>query len=353
MSQPQFTIDRAPMLMAYMLLSGRVGGLIRVRPSLAQRLVFAPPEAMHGIAAYLFHGVPAGLADSEVAEIIDTHHPRDLMLRALPHAPIRLYRALRRGPDRVCAPNAYLRAAAIAAGPFADQFLAGDPLSDYRLDFYEVLSGTDPDVRRLHRALPEDCSTVGAVDVAVQVLRAFGTLKPDSLALPPTAGRKALYRRLLRCLDAIPAPDLPFTVPAPYRLIDSIGALRREGLRMNNCLRDDRWQGPRKWFSLARGERVFVASDDPVFMAEFTRVAPDTFCLSEFAGPDNTPVLASARTDLVAALRGAGAQIIDRDPAAAWSRLCKRLGQSRSVFVGGGGDLGDDLDLPDLDGLAA
>lgn len=344
MSQNHFIIDRAPLLAVYMLLSGRVAGLIRVRPSLAQRLCFAPPEAMHGVAAYLFHGVPAGLAESEVAEIIDTHHPRDLLARAFPDAARRLYRAFRHGPDRVCIPANYVRAAAISAGPCADAFLDGDPLSDHRLDYYDAISKAAPEVARLHRALPEHPAIFEEVSLVLRVLRTYGALNAGDFMLPPNAGRRAVYRHLLRALEAIPAPDLPFAVPAPYRLIDSIGALRREGLRMKNCLRD-RWQGPRRWFALARGQQVFIAGDHPAFLAQFSLVAPGTYCVSDFAGPNNTPVLASARTDLIAALRGAGAQIIDRDPAAAWSRLCKRLGT--------GGEVEDYPDFGDLDDLVA
>lgn len=324
MPVPVLPPERAPLLRVFGGLAEQIAVLVRLRPTLAQRLVFAPPQAVHAVAAYLHHGVPANLSYTELAEIIETHHPRDLLIRTFPQAPVALYKAFGRSSDRACEPKTYLRAAALSCGPFAAAFLSGNPLHHRRLDYYEALSTFDRTVAAMQHTLPENAATAEAVHNIVSVLRAYRPLTDADVALPPSAGRRAVLRRLHQLLDSIRAPVPPFAVPAPLRLIETVGALRREGLRFKNCIRDQ-WHGPRLWLGHARGDDVFIVSDGPCFIAHFRCVAPSLYFLNQIAGPSNAKVEIDVQESLIATLRRAGANIIDSDPAYALSRLYSDL----------------------------
>src|SRR5215217_3557795 len=90
------TRERAPMLLVYGDLSGRVAALVRARPVLIARLIVAPREAVHAIGAFLHLAPDASKLDAEVATIINDTDPRDLLRVALPECAPRLYRALDR-----------------------------------------------------------------------------------------------------------------------------------------------------------------------------------------------------------------------------------------------------------------
>lgn len=305
--------ERAPLMRVFGSLAEQVAILIRLRPALAQRLVFAPPEALHAVAAFLHHGVNITMSDAEVADMIMNHHPRGLLLLAFPEAPPTLYRALRRGGDRASEAVVYSNVVALATGRFADRYLSDNPLSRSRRAFYLALTQADPIVGQIARALPEDLAIIEAIDSFIAVLRAHVGLNDAELCLPPMAGKSAVLRRLLRLLDSVPMPPPSFSVPEPYRVVTSIGELRRVGLTYRNCIRD-LWSGPRYWLSAARGEDVFVTCAEPMVVARFARVAPGLYTMSEMAAPSNASVSDSDKSTLLAALRASGAQIIDDDP---------------------------------------
>jgi hypothetical protein len=100
--------ERAPLLLLFNDLAPRVAVLVRTRPTLVHRLIVAPREAVHAIAAYLYLAADTLKADVEVAEIIDETDPRHLLRAAIPNCPRRLYRALGRAGDRVH-PRRYYR----------------------------------------------------------------------------------------------------------------------------------------------------------------------------------------------------------------------------------------------------
>src|SRR4051812_43708573 len=91
--------ERAPCLLVFGDLAGRVATLLRARPTLIARLIVAPREAVHGISAFLHLAPDALKPDTEVAKIINDTDPRHLLRAALPDCPARLYRALDRAGD--------------------------------------------------------------------------------------------------------------------------------------------------------------------------------------------------------------------------------------------------------------
>ena len=90
------TRERAPLLLVFGSLADRVADILRSRPSLTARIAFAPAETIHAIAAFLHLAPEAAGSDTEVGDFIEQCDPRELLKKALPDCPARLYRALDR-----------------------------------------------------------------------------------------------------------------------------------------------------------------------------------------------------------------------------------------------------------------
>ena len=95
-AQTTTTRERAPLLLVFGSLADRVAEILRSRPSLTARIAFAPPEAIHAIAAFLYLAPEATGSDAEVGNLIEQSDPRELLRKAIPDCPARLYRALDR-----------------------------------------------------------------------------------------------------------------------------------------------------------------------------------------------------------------------------------------------------------------
>ena len=189
---------------------------------------------------------------------------------ALPDCPARLYRALDRAGSFARERSYYTRLGTVCRGPFGVAFLDGD-LNDTRLDFYEALSTMDPLIANLHGALPETRPLANAVDTLISIIRAYGAIGHCDLHQPKNAGAGAVLRRLLRGLYAVRAPDPPFSVPDPLRLVETIGELRDIGRRFRNCLAPITHFGTKHWFDLADGSVIYLATDET---SAADRIAP-------------------------------------------------------------------------------
>ena len=165
--------ERAPLLLVFGSLADRVAEILRARPSLTARIAFAPPEAIHAIAAFLYLAPEATGSDAEVGNLIEQSDPRELLRKAIPDCPARLYRALDRAGSPVRSRSYYVRLDAVCRGPFGSAFIDGD-LNDTRLEFYHALDTMDPLVVNLHAALPETRNLANAVDTLVALIRSYG-----------------------------------------------------------------------------------------------------------------------------------------------------------------------------------
>jgi hypothetical protein len=117
--------ERAPLLLVFGSLADRVAEILRSRPSLTARIAFAPPEAIHAIAAFLYLAPEAAASDAEVGNLIEQSDPRELLRKAIPDCPARLYRALDRAGSPVRGRSYYVRLDAVCRGPFGSAFLDG------------------------------------------------------------------------------------------------------------------------------------------------------------------------------------------------------------------------------------
>jgi hypothetical protein len=208
MSAQTITIrERAPLLMVFGSLADRVAEILRSRPSLTAKITFAPPEAIHAIAAFLYLAPEAAGSDAEVGILIERSDPRELLRKAIPDCPVRLYRAFDRAGSPVRGRSYYVRLAmpCVVGHSGGSAFLDGD-LNDTRLDFYDALAMMDPLVVNLHAALPETWHLANAVDTLVALIRSYGAIDACDLNLPKNARTGAVLRRLLRGLYAVRAP---------------------------------------------------------------------------------------------------------------------------------------------------
>ena len=329
------------MLLVFGPLADRVAGILRSRPTPDRQDCLAPPEAMHAIAIFLYLSPEAAGSDAEVGDIIEQSDPRELLRMALPDCPARLYRALDRAGGFVRERSFYARVDAVCRGPFGSAFLDGG-LTEMRLDFFEALPTMDTITVNLHAALSEMRHTANAVDTLVTLLRAYGTIGACDLRLPKNAGTGAVLRRLLRGLYAVRAPIPPFMVPAPLRLVETIGELRDIGRQFANCLGPLGHFGAKHWFDLADGSVVYLTTNEPPLLIALSRAGPSLWHIDQMSGPKSVDPPASVRRAIEQSLRGAGCRLVAIDPGRA---LCNLARAARPPKM----NLNLDDDLGDLD----
>ncbi|GAA0607221.1 hypothetical protein GCM10009416_50260 [Craurococcus roseus] len=341
--------ERAPLLRVFGVLAPRVADLIRARPALTARLVFAPREAVHAIGAYLHLAPGAAGPDEQVAALVDDRDPRELLRAALPGCPPRLYRALDRTGDAVRERAFYAKLGEVARGPFGGALLDGGArLDDQRLDYYRALARMDPVVGSLRGALPEALHHAEAVDALVAFLRARGALDEADFRLPPKAGPAAVARRLRRALGRVPAPDPGFAAPPPYRLVGTGAELQRIGEAFKNCVAPPQWQASQHLLRLLDGTGAYLTSGDPALLVALRRVAAGVWTLEQMAGPGNAAPPDGARSALLRDLAAAGLRMVAVEPAEALSRFDHEVLRERERLIEAG--LGDPLEDDDLDG---
>jgi hypothetical protein len=336
--------ERAPLLLVFGSLADRVAEILRARPSLTARIAFAPPEAIHAIAAFLYLAPEAAGSDAEVGNLIEQSDPRELLKKAIPDCPTRLYRALDRAGSPVHNRSYYVRLDAVCRGPFGSAFLDGD-LNDTRLDFYDALGAMDPLVASLYVALPETRHLANAVDTLVALIRSFGAIEACDFNLPKNARIGAVLRRLLRGLYAVRAPQPPFAVPATLRLVETIGELQEIGRRFKNCLAQTATYGTNYWFDLANGSVVYLTTEEPPLIIALRKVGPDLWHIDQLAGPKDMLPSDGSRRSMEQKLKDAGIKLVALNPGYALSNLDQATRQPKT-----GANI-DDLDdmLHDLD----
>ncbi|MGK7867200.1 hypothetical protein [Falsiroseomonas sp. E2-1-a20] len=341
--------ERAPVLSVFGNLASRVGRLLRTRPSLTSKLIFAPPRAIHACGAFLHLASDAAGSDSAVAVLIDETDPRDLLRLAMPGCPAQLYRALDRAGDRLHGKEFYQRLSVTASGTHAAALLAGGPINEARLGFFEALSQMDPAVAALQVGLREDRYLCAGIDCLVSLLRSHGALRDGDLTLPHGAGLRAVARRIRAALERIEAPGPGFTVPLPFRLLTNTGELQRVATAFKNCVALPQWSATQYHLGLLDGTTTFVTADNPPLLAALNRVAAGVLHLEQIVGPANAPIPKPVEMALVASLEAQGLRVVTVDPQTAWGRLeqeAHRRNRSDGDEVAGDEDDG-------LDGMAA
>ena len=306
--------EQSPVLRIFGDQAARVAVLLRLNPSLLQRVAFAPRPAIHSIGAFLHRCPDADRSDTEVAGILNERDPRDLLRSAIPHAPPRLYRALDRAGDCVLDKLYYERLACLCSGPLSDFLLSGGSLNPRRLDRLEALLKMDPVIVSLPGILDQQLCEIEAVNAIVSFLRAHGVFNEADFKLPGEAGLPAVLRKLQRALDRIEAPAPSFSLPSPLRIIRTVAELRGVGKILDNCSKNLRSFGTNHWLRLASGETVYIAGDAPAMLAALQKVGPDLWFIDEVEGPANADILSDTKAMLINALHQAGVRLVRESP---------------------------------------
>jgi hypothetical protein len=315
------TRERAPLLLVFGSLAERVAALLRAQPSLVARLAFAPREAIHAIAAFLYLAPEPTKSDAEIADLIDQSDPRDLLRKAIPDCPIRLYRAFDKAGNVVRPRSFYERVAAICRGPFGTTFLEGGDLNDRRLDHYETMQTMDPLTVSLHSAMPENLHLANAVDTLVALLRSHSAIGECDAPLPKRAGVGAVHRRILKAVDTVRAPMPAFVVPSRLHHIETIGELRRIGREFENCIASLHHFSAVHVFALAAGSTIFLTANDPPLLIALRSVGRDLWYVEQMAGPKNVPATHDVRRSIECCLRKSGVKLVTLEPAHALAEL--------------------------------
>jgi hypothetical protein len=311
--------ELAPVLRVFGPQAGRMAALLRARPALLGRMAFAPARAIHAVGAFLRLSPEADRSDAEVAAMIDERDPRELLLAAIPEAPRRLYRCLEGAGDQVRQHSFYERLRALCASPIADVLLEG-PISDDRLDWADAILRGDPALLSL-RKIDLRKYEIEAIDTLVAYLRAHHAFEDSDLQLPDGSGLAAVLERIQQAFDRVTAPAFGFTLPPPFRVVQSVGELRRIGAVLDNCVRNLRSQGTEHWFQMAAGSTIYIASDTPAMLAALERVGPDLWTLDQQNGLENASLGGDAKALLIDALKIAGVPLLREDPANVLSML--------------------------------
>ena len=320
MELPSLPTERAPAILIFGPLADRVAGLLRSRPSLTARITFAPREAIHAIAAFLYLAPEAADTDTEVANLVDACGFRGLLAKAIPDCPARLYRALDTAGNEVQPLSFYQRLGTASRGPLGTELLNGK-LSDERLDFYEAIQTMNPLVANLRTAMPETQHVAEAVNTLISMIRSHDALGECDVTLPKNARTNAVLRRLMRGVDAIRAPALPFTPPPSLRFVGSIGDLRQIGRKFENCLTRMDHYAMRLWFGLADGSMVFLVHDELCLLIALRQVGRNVWHIEEV----DTVIVGKA---VEAALKEAGVNLVSMDPLHALWKL-QEIGKRR------------------------
>jgi hypothetical protein len=316
--------ESAPILRTFGCHAALMARLLRVRPSLLARLAYAPRRAIHAICAYLHLGTHTSQSDEEIALILDVTHPRDLLRLAIPDVPSRLYRALDRAGDRAKSLSFYKRLAALCRTSLVNALLEGD-LHELSLLRAEKVLTLDPALVHLPNILRMSPSSVEGLSVLISFLKAHGVLSEHNLELPRDASLSAIVRRLLRALDNVTAPPVDFDLMPPFRLIRSVGELRRTGVALKNCIGQTERLSVHYWFALASGHALYLTRADARLLACVRRCGDDLWYIAEIAGPENEKVTELCRLEVSQALRAGGVHLLEDDPSCALSLLISHI----------------------------
>ena len=317
-------VETAPALRLYSTHAARMARLLRLRPALIPRILFAPRPALHAVGAFLHLAPEASGLDIEVAEIMESRDPRDLLLAAIPRAPARLYRAFDRAGDSVLSHSFYTRLSALLDTPMADQILTGGYLNEQMFNKAESLLAMDPVIVGLRGILTCSDSAIEALATLFAFFRGHGAISDESWHPPKEAGLPAMFRRLSSVLDSMKAPKPSFAVTAPLRILASVAELRAVGARLQNCVEKNSDFGPQHWINLVNGTTVYIACEEPPFLAALAPFAPGVYMLEQLAGPNNEPVSVDEQMKFLAALRAAGLVIVKQCPGRALTRIADR-----------------------------
>ena len=325
--------ERAPLLAFWgEHLAPIVAGMVTARPSWGARLLLAPREAQHAIAAYLRQRMVAGAGEADahaLAATVDGRHVRDLLREAVPETHPRLYTLLER-----CGPVAL----DLATYHAINRCLHG-PLGGALLKRHLVVPSTvalvqrvmaDPVLAACAETIIADEKPLANFEASLALLRAYG-LAHDIKALQSGSGWRAAAARVANDLGRAQCPVAPFAVPSGWHQPRHWAEVKTIGRLAENCLGSPLacvgYVGP--WIS---GRLVILCAEDGTGLATVNAAGGGMWWLSEInLGPSVDWGEAfcreeALRNSLVQAVAASGGSLLDADP---WSGLGMFLAEAK------------------------
>lgn len=301
-----------------------VAAMVAARPAVAARILLAPPEAAHAVAAFLHAQVARGDADpAALAGAVATTHARRLLRDAIAGCDPRLYRLLGRCGEGVHGPDFYTRLNAALAGPLRAALLLRPRLSPDTLDAAARIAA-DPVLAACGAAALAHRGHLEDLEAALAFLRAHG-LARDIEALPPGSGWRAVAARVAADLARAATPPAPWPIPPGWSQPARWREVAEAGRLAGNCLASlplslhllDQWMA---------GRAVVLAATVRPGLATVERCGPTVWRLTEIdARAGGLAAHIAARVDLEAALvagmASAGHRLLAREPVGALRAL--------------------------------
>ena len=133
-------------------------------------------------------------------------------------------------------------------------------------------------------------------------------------------------------------------MPAPLRIVATIGELRDIGRKFSNCLANVLYNGVNHWFDLANGTAIYLITEQPpLLLIELRRVGPSLWHIEQMTGPNNAPLSFVLRQAMEQTLRDAGIRPVEVSPGYAISNLDRAARQPKHDALDDSDDLNDDL----------
>lgn len=289
----------------------RAAALIRLHPTLAQRLALAPRRAIHASAALLQVHAAEGVPLERSADLLLTADPRDVLRTAVPDAADTLLRTLDRALLPAWSLAGYRALNRLLGSKLAGDVATGDLIQTYVVQLATLLEG-DPVVLRAHR-MTRDAHLRQALATVVAVLRGLGALH-DLDGLPDGAGRRAVARRARADLARLCFPATDLAVPEGWRRVGTVGQLWAHAGRLNLCISEGMYGAGDAVVSACMGRSVFLLSAAEDALAQVRAVPGGMWVVEQVAVASNGPLPVGLHEGLCAGLRQAGATLLPTMP---------------------------------------
>jgi hypothetical protein len=296
-------------------LAGRVARLIARHPDLARRLALAPQRTLHALAIWLYDAIGREIEDEAMATAMQTTDARLLLAEAMPdHAPD-LHRLLGRLGAKVKGAAFYRDLNAVLVGPAAKALPREGQITAAHLRTARVIAEFGKPLTHIASVLAGSDHRVNAAAGAVRYLRALGLARAIE-ETPPGAGWKSFASRLTDDLDAARSPITNFPVPPGWRLIETVGNLRKVGHALRLCVAEFAYGSGSYLNTFLGGKAVFLTSEEHKSLALVTHFG-DEWVVTEISRRGYGLLPVQVRCHLEAGLRDAGLRVALIDPCSA------------------------------------
>jgi hypothetical protein len=305
-----------------------VAKIVKLQPSLGQRIVLAPRHVLHALGAYVGYGRANDHDIGSLAQGIAERDIRKLLSDAVLNPHPRLFRTLAKIGLPVQELGYYRDLNDALNGPASSILLRADRIPRDLLSVVLEIA-QDPVLIAASDAIADNKNSLRNLRSILCFLRSLGVANQIE-NLPAGSGWNAIVRRIKADMEHARAPAAPFLPPLGWSVIEDVGRLWKVGERMQNCVSPFAFEGERHLRDFLSGQAAFLVSyeNDGVMLAEVQRVGPRLWTIEEFAAVECELGEKQARQKfgelLTKALFVADQMLIEADPIQAMGLVSRR-----------------------------